>query len=135
MSNSGTHFKENRMKVSKLIFVYAGDSGAINTLIHVAHKIVSPSTYPCNLCGLIYNRVAEKKEWTQFMKDVQQPTEFLHRDEFRTKYPQINLELPAVLTEVDTTLKVLIEAHEINRCKTTSELIQSIEAKLKREFL
>jgi len=33
-----------------LIFVYYGESGLFNTLTHVAHKISSPQTYPCNLC-------------------------------------------------------------------------------------
>jgi hypothetical protein len=118
------------VKLPQLIFVYAGDSGTINTLIHIAHKIISPKTYPCNLCGLIYNIVTEKKEWTHFMKNMQRPSKFLHRDEFVKKHPEMNSMLPAVFTENGGVLTPLVEASEINRCKTTSELIRLIEIKV-----
>jgi hypothetical protein len=40
----------------RLLFVYAGDSGAVNGLVHYVHKIVSPATYECHLCALTDGR-------------------------------------------------------------------------------
>ena len=37
---------------SELIFVYNAKSGMVNELLDFAHKIVSPSTYNCNLYAI-----------------------------------------------------------------------------------
>jgi hypothetical protein len=114
----------------KLVFVYAGDSGALNALFHVAHKIVSPSTYPCGLCALTHGIVAERSEWREFIRAQSLPAEFLHRDELRRRHPDATDALPAVFLEGASGLQPLLAAEEIRKCKTTAELIEAIRARL-----
>ncbi len=43
-----------------LIFVYNADSGKLNVLFDVGHKIVSPGTYKCDLCTLTHGTFTER---------------------------------------------------------------------------
>jgi len=54
--------------ISKLIFVYNANSGAINALLDSAHKIISPQTYDCKLCELTYGVFKEDEEWLRFLE-------------------------------------------------------------------
>jgi hypothetical protein len=117
------------MSSNKLVFVYAGDGGAFNSLIHYAHKLISPSTYQCNLCALTYGALGTKKAWTQFLRELQLPTEFLHRDEFAQKHSTIRDKLPAVYVERDAELQMLITSEEITRCRQLDDLISLVRAK------
>ncbi|WP_232221892.1 hypothetical protein [Methanococcoides burtonii] len=50
------------MSKNTLIFVYNADSGLINEMKDYVHKIVSPSTYECNLCAITYGNTGIKNE-------------------------------------------------------------------------
>jgi hypothetical protein len=76
------------------------------------------------------NIVTEKKEWTEFMGRMGRPTTFLHRDEFEGQFKDLKVALPAVLQTRAGRPEVLVSAEEINRCKTTPELIALIEQKV-----
>jgi hypothetical protein len=52
----------------KLIFVYNAESGKLNTLFDIAHKIIKPETYQCSLCAITHDAIKEKKAWTEFKK-------------------------------------------------------------------
>lgn len=73
-------------KKPKLIFVYNADGGVFNLLSDVAHKILSPETYSCNLCSITHTNFGMKKEWKQYLESLGNLLEFLHADEFRTEY-------------------------------------------------
>lgn len=47
----------------KLIFVYNSDSTFASLIKDTAHKLASPTTYPCNLCRLTYPVALMDKEW------------------------------------------------------------------------
>jgi hypothetical protein len=118
-------------KPGRIFFVYAGDSGALNALFHLAHKIVSPATYPCTLCSLTHDVVSAKKEWREFVGTLDRPAEFLHRDRFRGKFPVSPVSgFPTVLLAEGGGLRTLATPEEINRCRATPELIALIRAKL-----
>ena len=61
---------KTREKTQKLIFVYNADSGFLNTLGDFAHKIVRPSTYPCNLCAVTFGNLGMKMEWKKFVNSL-----------------------------------------------------------------
>ncbi len=105
----------------KLIFVYNADSGFFNSLTDYTHKLISPSTYKCNLCALTYGNLGEKRKWTEFIKSLD--TEFLHKDEFHKKY-SVKAELPAIF---DGKLKLLISAKKLAKLKTLDELINLVK--------
>ena len=90
--------------MEKIIFVYNGDSGLLNGVAHFLHKRISPDTYPCKLCGIIYDGTELNKDWLAFVKDLGIPAEFLHRDEFKEKYGDHAFTFPIVLA-VDSVQK------------------------------
>lgn len=91
----------------KLVFVYNGDSGVVNGLMHYLHKRLSPDTYPCALCGIIYDGMSLNREWVSFVGTLGIPTEYQHRDEYVRRYGASAQEWPAVLL------------HEGDRCVGT----------------
>jgi hypothetical protein len=68
-----------------LILVYNADSSFFNIIKDVLHKIISPSTYQCNLCTLTYGTVRMKEKWKAFIDKLKILAEFLHRDDFVRK--------------------------------------------------
>jgi hypothetical protein len=116
------------MPDEKLVFVYAVDGGALNTLLDVAHKLLSPSTYKCNLCMLTYGALSARREWTEFLAQLPLESEFLHRDELAAKSPELARDVPAVLVQRGSSLEPLIGSTAINRCKSLPELIELVRA-------
>ncbi len=48
------------MNKQLLIFVYNANSDLFSTVTDFAHKILSPSTYQCQLCALTYGNFSKK---------------------------------------------------------------------------
>jgi hypothetical protein len=114
----------------KLVFVYNGDSGIASGLIHYVHKIVSPSTYDCSLCALTYNAFGRRGPWERYLAGLDARTEFLHRDEFRRRYPTNAAPLPAVFAERDGRIEVLLGKPELDACRDLNGLTDVLDARL-----
>ena len=109
--------------MKRLIFVYNADAGFFSVAADMAHKIFSPSTYPCSLCDITYGIFKIRPEWDDFVKHSPLPFEFLHKDEFHLAYPVwANTSLPLVLTATGEKLEILISAQELNQAKTVPAL-------------
>lgn len=113
-----------------LVFVYNADSGVFNALADLAHKMLSPRTYACNLCRLTYSPAGMRREWREFLQSLGLEIEFLHRDELRSTQGLEDLELPAVLRRRGQTLSPWIAAAELEACSSLGEL----EALLRRKL-
>lgn len=113
-----------------LIFVYNADSGLYNALGDIAHKIISPRSYPCNLCAITYSISGMRHEWEQFLRTLNTPYEFLHRDELKGRYSVEGFRLPAVFKKEGEGLEVWIDASAINSCRNLDDLKQIITNKL-----
>ncbi len=118
------------MDTPTLIFVYNADSGLVNTLLDIGHKIVSPKTYSCNLCAITHSTFSMRDEWKQFVAGLSVPIEFLHRDELEKKYGMRAVELPAVFRRNNGALETWITREEINRCRSLEDLAQLVRTKL-----
>lgn len=114
--------EESKRTGPTLVFVYNADSGVFNTLADAAHKIFSPRTYACNLCALTHGTVRMRGEWRQFLDGLGRPLEFLHADEFASRYGLKRVELPAVFTKDGGGLRVLADAESVNACRTLDDL-------------
>jgi len=114
---------------SMLVFVYNADSGLVNTLLDIGHKIVSPQTYSCNLCALTHSTFSMRDEWKQFVAHLDCQIEFLHRDELSERYGLHDVALPAIFLKIPTGLQPWIGQEEINRCHSLAELKQLVESK------
>jgi hypothetical protein len=111
----------------KLIFVYNAKSDKINALVGYAHKIISPSTYNCDLCKLTHSNFGERKEWSDFKKELSSEIRFYHIDEFEKKF-NTTFEYPVVLNEE---LEILLDSKTIAQLKNVSELTRKIDGLLK----
>jgi len=119
------------MEKPTLIFVYNADSGFVNTLLDIGHKIVSPQTYACNLCAITHSTFSMRDEWKQFIDGLKLPIEFLHRDELARQYGINGVALPAVFRKTDAGLQEWISCKEISGCDSLDDLKRLVENKLK----
>lgn len=111
---------------TSLLFVYNADTGLFNTLADIGHKIFSPSTYSCDLCMLTHGYFSEREAWRAFVEQLPMSAEFLHRDEFRARYPQTHTPLPAVFVRDGDTLKLCAGAQALADCRTLDDLKQLV---------
>ena len=105
-----------------LVFVYNADSGVVNTLLDSAHKILSPSTYECQLCELTYGVFKENEAWKMFRESLSEDVQFLHRDEFEKQF-QESFEYPVLLRKNDGSFEVLLSAEGFKKAGDTQSLI------------
>ncbi len=105
-----------------LLFVYNADSGLFNTLADIGHKIFSPSTYQCALCSLTHGYFNERSQWQAFVEQLDCRCEFLHRDEFRKRYPKAQHRLPAVFRLQDGAPLCCLDADAIAACADLDRL-------------
>lgn len=107
----------------KLIFVYNADSGLFNTLTDIAHKLLAPDTYQCQLCAITHSAFHEREEWRSYIESLGVECEFLHRDEFQRSYGENETTaLPAVFLENHGKLQPYVGAREINAAETIDGL-------------
>jgi hypothetical protein len=114
----------------KLVFVYNADSGFFNLLADMAHKIVSPETYNCQLCMLTHGHVGMREQWKEYLESIDAKLEFLHRDEFLKKYGQHTAALPALFLVRGGEAELFMSEAEINRCETLDALIVQLDNRL-----
>ncbi len=114
----------------KLLFVYNADSGLLNFVLDAAHKILSPSTYPCNLCALTYTPTGLLR-WRRFVKTLPWPVEFLHKDELAEQYGETDVSLPAAFVWNGHDLQPWINVEEMNGFESLDELITAVVARAK----
>jgi hypothetical protein len=80
-------------------------------LFDSAHKLLSPTTYDCQICALTHGFAGPRAQWSAFLKTLDVPMEFIHRDEFRRRFPQIvdSTALPAIFRQHDGALTSLLD--------------------------
>ena len=117
----------------KLVFVYNADSGLFNTLTDIAHKLMSPGTYECNLCNLTHGYFMAREEWTTFLHDLDADIEFLHRDEYMDRYPDAKVDFPAIFVNSYDELKLWIDKSVINEMSSADALMEMIRAAVLRK--
>ena len=113
----------------QFIFVYNADSGLFNSITDFAHKIISPSTYNCNLCALTYGNFIMRNEWKTFIQQLSVDVVLLHKDEFQKVY-NLETKLPVIFIKNNDEIKLCISDKEINNCKTLQQLEDLITSQL-----
>lgn len=109
----------------KILFVYNADSGRLNSILDIAHKVINPSTYSCSLCSLTHNAFKEKTEWANFKASSKHDLQFLHKNEFKAQY-SARFEYPVIL-DITEGMKVVFSKLELERFKNVKDLIAGIE--------
>ncbi len=109
----------------ELIFVYNAKSDNANMLIDYAHKIISPSTYSCNLCNLTHTNFGQRKKWKEFTKHSSVKLEFYHIDEFEEIFNE-TFKYPIILKKVSDGFEILLDSIKITKLKNVNDLINVI---------
>lgn len=118
--------------MKKIIFVYNAKSGKISGLLDVAHKLISPKTYPCKLCAITHDTFTENEQWKQFRKNFSLPLVFLHSDEFESNYKITGTNYPVIFLEENKKMTIWISKNEIEQLENSQELIQLLKLKTKK---
>jgi hypothetical protein len=114
----------------KLIFVYNANSGAVSAILGGLHKIVSPSTYDCNLCTITFGNFSEDKIWKEFREESEDEMEFYYKDEFLKQFRSKWLpkyDFPVLLSKEKGELELFIDSKELNALEDASQLIEAIK--------
>ncbi len=112
-----------------LLFVYNANSDLFSSVTDFVHKIISPKTYDCHLCLLIYGNLTMKQEWKSSIEKLPAEKTFLHKDAFQKQYG-LPVALPAVFYLKEMVPVLLLSAEEIDACATLHELIAALHLKI-----
>ncbi|MDR6302081.1 GTPase [Mesonia maritima] len=119
--------------MQEFLFIYNAKS-EYSSLKSSLHKLLSPTTYACNLCKLTHGFFREKKAWRVFRKrNAAVDMKFLYADEFEKEYASkfgAKYKYPIILEKTGYELEVFISTEELNKAKTLTELIKLMEARL-----
>jgi len=116
--------------MNTLLFIYNANSGTLNTIFDVGHKIFSPSTYQCNLCALTFDTFSENKQWKEFRDHSNLNMAFYHIDEFKKDFPNEYFEYPTILKQDDEQITVFLDKEEIDNLKTIELLINELKNRI-----
>jgi hypothetical protein len=115
----------------RLVIVYNADAGVLAGVMDSVHKIVSPSTYPCQLCAVTYGLAAMKRDWRQFLDGLGMELLFHHRPDFRAAFPQAaDWPLPLVAVEAEGQLRQLVTAADFAAIPDLAALIATVRNRL-----
>ena len=105
----------------KLLFIYNANSGKLNAILHAGHKLFSPLTY---------DTFTEKAIWKSFKETLNLEMDFYHRDEFETKFKNVNMLYPAILKLQDNQLTVVLTNEILNDIPNVDLLIKRLKTSL-----
>ena len=116
----------------KVIFVYNAESGLFSALSDYVHKIVSPSTYECQLCAVTYGNLGMKTKWASYVQSLPARVIFTYRDKLRDDQPIMkDAELPAGFVIKDGKTTLVVSAQEMRACETEDAMIALCTSKLR----
>lgn len=115
-----------------LLFVYNAKSGLLHGALDFVHKIVSPSTYACSLCGLTYGNLGMKKDWAVFVASLPLPVAFAYPDTWAEFVDEPLAEpVPAAFLVTDRRARLVIPPVEINEAGSLGALREVVADRLK----
>ena len=110
------------------MFVYNANSGKLSAALDIAHKIISPNTYQCNLCSLTHGTFTERDVWKKFREESDTELVFYHKDEFENEFKK-QFTYPIVLKEENGELNEYIPTDKINAISDVEDLIAQLKSK------
>ncbi|OSZ72435.1 hypothetical protein CAP39_03595 [Sphingomonas sp. IBVSS1] len=115
----------------RLVIVYNANAGILAGVMDSVHKIVSPSTYPCQLCAVTYGLTSMRREWRAFLDETGLETVFHHRPDFRAAFPHAaDWPLPLVAVEDGGQLTQLVTAADFTAIPDLPTLIRVVRERL-----
>ena len=107
-----------------LILVYNADTSYSSKMFDGIHKIISPSTYKCDLCLLTHDWFGEKETWKSFVKNHKSRFKMMYKNEFEQKYPLLKTTYPAIYTfNISTPVPKRYPVESINQLRNIAGLL------------
>ncbi len=114
-----------------LIFVYNAKSGILSKSLDIAHKIISPSTYSCDLCSLTHGYFSEKQRWRDFIENTNTEFVFMYKDEFLKFYLTSEVyNFPIILRKKGERIEVILDSEELTSLQSVEKLIKLLERRM-----
>ncbi len=113
-----------------LIFVYNAKSDILNKYLDAVHKIVSPTTYSCDLCNLTHGSFSEKQIWKDFREKTSSELVFMYKDEFLGAYSDLNIEnltFPLVFKKENSVIEILFDSKVVTSLSSVKDLIDLVK--------
>lgn len=119
------------MHPDRILLVYNESDGLFDAVSGWTHKLLSPGTYHCALCRITFGLTGMLVPWKSYLDLLPFQKAFLHRDEFKAKYPALAATpLPVILAEKDDRWEILLSAEEIRTTASLSRLINLMQIRL-----
>lgn len=116
--------------IDALVIIYQADGGRWNALLDSAHKLLSPSTYACDLCALTHGLAGAHSAWRDFEARCPVPIEIHHRDDGLARFPHLTrADLPTILRRRGVEVEVALGPDDFTALDLTS-LIAHFDALL-----
>jgi len=116
-----------------IVFVYNAHSDKWSKYIDYAHKIMSPSTYSCDLCSLTHGNFSEKEIWKNFRETTEHVLIFTYKDNFLKENQENDCqqyEFPVILEQKEEDFTILMNAEELNLINAVEDLIIILKERL-----
>ncbi len=79
------------------------------------------------MCALTHGNFKEKPEWKEFVDNTPLKLVFHHIDDFEERF-RTSYDYPVIVCEDDDQLKVIYRKEQIEKMKSTTELIDAIQS-------
>ncbi|XOV67252.1 MAG: hypothetical protein ACFHU9_16675 [Fluviicola sp.] len=113
----------------ELFFVYNARKGVGNMIMDGLHKVVSPTTYACDLCAFTYSAVAKKKKWKAFLEAKEIPIHFYYKNTIPKEFDQ-NWEYPVVLRYENSSVTRILDRQDFAAINDLDEFIVLLKEKV-----
>ncbi len=115
----------------RLLLVYNAEAGLAAGFADLIHKLVSPTTYPCSLCGVTYGVRGMDRGWRAYLAALPLPVAVFHRTDFHAAYPALAAEaLPLIARDDGGAVTVLLAAAALAELASVAALIAALDARL-----
>ena len=113
--------------MKELIFIYNAKSGVFNAFLDWSHKMFSPNTYECNLCGITYNSFGKVSKWKTFLDSKKLKKTFYYTDHISSlDFMTEDIKPPCIFLKNTTTTKLIMNSSELNKLISVDELIDRL---------
>ena len=106
-------------------FIYNAQSGKLNALFDIAHKVLSPQTYSCDLCQITHDAFTENAAFTALKS--RHPIELFHIDEYEARYPAED-HYPVIVVRRKGEIVQRVSRERIGQLRSVDDLKSLVEA-------
>lgn len=106
----------------ELFFVYNAKMGFAHMLMDGLHKVIQPSTYACDLCAITYHAAGKRKDWKNFLQNINIPTRFYYANTLPVEFDE-DFDYPVVLRYENSSVSLILDKQDFAALNDLDEFI------------